>query len=235
MAAFSADKFLDFVSNYRSTNANHVKAMKLFTSQVNASLLDDAADWVVLYRTPMAAPASGALLVAKDKLASIWGCAASLIKDEEISELNKCLHTFEITTPARLRHFLSQTAHESGGGRYKEELADGSAYEGRSDLGNTQPGDGPRFKGAGYIQLTGRANYQAFASYIKDQNVMQGVSYVAAKYPFSSAGYWWQSNRMNALCDGSPSVEAVTRRVNGGVNGLEERTMYYNRCLKIIA
>jgi predicted chitinase len=235
MAAFSADKFLDFVSNYRSANANHVKAMKLFASQVNASLLDDAASWVVLYRTPVAASSSGALLITKDQLASIWGCAASLIKDDEISELNKCLHTFEITTPARLRHFLSQTAHESGGGRYKEELASGSAYEGRSDLGNTQPGDGPRFKGAGYIQLTGRANYQAFANYIQDQNVMQGVSYVAAHYPFSSAGYWWQSNRMNSLCDGNPSVETVTRKVNGGVNGLDDRVKYYNVCLKVIA
>ena len=68
-----ADKFLDFMGNYRSATANHVKAMKLLASQVNASLLDNAAGWVFLCRTPVAALSSAALLVAKDKMASIWG------------------------------------------------------------------------------------------------------------------------------------------------------------------
>jgi predicted chitinase len=140
-----------------------------------------------------------------------------------------------ITSVPRIRHFLSQTAHESGGGRYKKELASGWDYEGRSDLGNTRAGDGPRFKGAGYIQLTGRANYQDFANFIKDPAVMQGVDYVAEHYPFSSAGFWWQNNRMNELCDTNPSVRDVTLRVNGGTNGLEDREMYCQRSLKAIA
>ena len=63
---------------------------------------------------------------------------------------------------------------------------------------------------------------------------MQGVNYVADNYPFSSAGFWWFNNGMNALCDGNPSVEQVTRRVNGGYNGLEDRKMYYNRTLQVV-
>ena len=63
---------------------------------------------------------------------------------------------------------------------------------------------------------------------------MQGVDYVAEKYPFSSAGFWWQNNRMNQLCDQNPSVREVTLRVNGGTNGLDDREMYYQRCLQAI-
>jgi putative chitinase len=173
-------------------------------------------------------------IVSKTQLARIWDCGESLIDDSEVVELNRCLEQFEITTPVRLRHFLSQISHESGGGRYKKELASGDAYEGRKDLGNTQPGDGRKYKGVGYIQLTGRANYQAFANFIKDPKVMDGVDYVAQKYPFTSAGFWWNNNKMNQLCDKNPTVEEVTLRVNGGYNGLADRKKYYSRCLEII-
>ena len=161
------------------------------------------------------------------QLAEIWECAEYLIEAEEIVELNKCLERFDITTPNRIRHFLSQTAHESGGGKWKKELSDGKYLEGREDLGNFNEGDGPRYKGAGYIQLTGRYNYQKFSDFIKDPEVMNGYEYVAQNYPFTSAGYWWQSNNMNELCDTNPTVEQVTRRVNGGYNGLEDRKHYH--------
>lgn len=234
MASFSEEKFLDFVRNYKG-NPNQKAALLSFAQSIFAkdpSLLSDEAAWVVQYRTPVP-PNQVSVRVSKEQLATVWGCAPSLIADSEVAELNKCLEQFNITTPVRIRHFLSQTAHESGGGRWKQELASGAAYEGRTDLGNTQKGDGPRFKGAGYIQLTGRSNYQAFSNFIKDPNVMQGCAYVAERYPFASAGFWWMNNKMNALCDGNPTVEQVTKRVNGGYNGLEDRRMYYNRCLKV--
>ncbi|EAY04077.1 hypothetical protein TVAG_203810 [Trichomonas vaginalis G3] len=145
-----------------------------------------------------------------------------------LGDLNSCLARFEINNPARIRHFISQCSHESGNGRWTREIANGWAYEGRRDLGNTQPGDGPRFKGAGYLQLTGRANYQNFANYIQDQGVMQGVDYVADRYPWTCSGYWWMRNGMNGLCDSGASVEQVTRRVNGGYNDLEDRRAKYN-------
>ena len=71
-----------------------------------------------------------------------------------------------------------------------KEIADGWAYEGRSDLGNIEPGDGPRYKGAGVLQLTGRYNYQRLANGIGDQKVMDGVDYVSNTYPFTSACIW---------------------------------------------
>ena len=109
-----------------------------------------------------------------------------------LSDLNKCINKFGITTKARLRHFIAQTSHESGLGKWTQELGGTSycsKYDGRKDLGNTQPGDGCKYKGAGYIQLTGRYNYQKFANYIGDQKVMNGCSYVATNYPWTSAGY----------------------------------------------
>ena len=175
-------------------------------------------------------------LVSKYQLAGIWNCAESLIEDREVVELNDCLVTWDIIYPLRIKHFLSQTAHESGGGKWKKELSDGWYLEGRTDIGNTQPGDGPKFKGAGYIQLTGRANYQRFSDWKADDPLIMdiGCNHVADQYPFTSAGFWWTDNRMNELCDTNPSVEQVTLRVNGGYNGLEDRKYYYGRCDKYI-
>tara|TARA_R110000868_G_scaffold146563_3_gene367396 strand:- start:1136 stop:1945 length:810 start_codon:yes stop_codon:yes gene_type:complete len=173
-------------------------------------------------------------LVTAAELAYIWGRTTSSIPTSQVVDLNNCLKTFNITTKLRIRHFLSQISHESGGGKWTEELASGWDYEGRSDLGNTHSGDGPKYKGAGFIQLTGRANYQAFADYIKDPKVMNGVSYVAAKYPATSAGFWWHNNVMNAFCDTNPTVAQVTRRVNGGYNGLSDREAYFQKCREVI-
>lgn len=151
----------------------------------------------------------------------------------QLADLNYCCHRFAITTPARIRHFLAQVGHESGGLRWMLELASGDAYEGRKDLGNTQRGDGRRFKGAGAIQLTGRYNYQRFADFIRNQDVMDGAAYVATKYPFTSAGFWWHLNGMNAFIDNGASVRAVSARVNGRdpANGLNDRMAYYGRAM----
>lgn len=216
--------FLDAIK-YNKNTPEQIKAWEYLQQHIAPDILGEFAK---LYRT------KPAQLVSKEQLALIWGCSTKLIQDTEIVELNKCLNTFEITTPVRIRHFLAQISHESGGGRYKMELASGYAYEGRDDLGNTQFGDGPKYKGAGYIQLTGRANYQAFANYIKDPGVMSGAAHVAIMYPFTSAGFWWHSNAMNTLCDTNPTVDQVTLRVNGGYNGLDDRKIYYSRCCDVL-
>ena len=173
-------------------------------------------------------------MITKKQLSRIWDVSETTISDRIINDLNNCLLKFEINTPNRMRHFISQISHESGGGKWMKELASGDNYEGRKDLGNTQPGDGRKYKGAGFIQLTGRANYSDFSKYMNDPKIMDGVDYVALNYPATSAGFWWHNNKMNALCDRNPTVEEVTKRVNGGLNGLADRKVYYNRCLDII-
>lgn len=136
---------------------------------------------------------------------------------------------FGITTNLRLAHFLSQCAHESGGFKFVTEFASGAAYEGRKDLGNTQSGDGVKFKGRGYIQLTGRANYTKFSTFC-GEDCVANPELVAIKYPMMSAAYFFNSNGLWIVCDkghDDAAVTAVTKRVNGGTNGLADRLKHF--------
>ncbi|PSB27473.1 glycoside hydrolase family 19 protein [Chlorogloea sp. CCALA 695] len=152
----------------------------------------------------------------------------------QLNDLNSCLERFHINTPPRMRHFMSQIAHESGGLKWLKEIASGDGYENRLDLGNTFAGDGRRFKGGGALQVTGRANYQALCNYLKNPRVMEGCSYVSHVLPFTASGHWWMRNHMNSLCDLGATVEKITRKVNGGYNGLDDRKRYYAIASKVI-
>ena len=99
------------------------------------------------------------------------------------------------TTNIERAHFLAQCAHESVNFTAVREYASGKAYEGRKDLGNTQPGDGPRYKGRGYIQLTGRVNYRAFSKFVPE-NCEEYPELVADKYPMLSAAWFWTRPRL---------------------------------------
>jgi putative chitinase len=131
----------------------------------------------------------------------------------------------QINTPLRISHFLAQIGHESLDLRYSEEIADGSAYEGRADLGNTQPGDGPRFKGRGLIQLTGRANYTDYGQ-AKGRDFLTGTNPgLIASDPdlaVDVAAWFWNRNSLNKFAD-ADDVLTITRRINGGTNGLDDR------------
>lgn len=136
-----------------------------------------------------------------------------------------------INTPLRRAHFLAQLGHESGSFKYTEEIASGSAYEGRIDLGNTTDGDGERFKGRGLIQLTGRANYKAYGESISQDLTAAGNWTKVATDPSLAvdvAGWFWEANDLNALAD-SDDVKKVTKRINGGYNGLPDRKAYLKR------
>ena len=226
----------DFFNYYVGTDEQR-EAVALLEAAMAPELLQDSSPWVMKFREqPEPTPAAtGEQLVTLEQLAAIWECAPSLIKPAEIDEMNACLRRFEITTRDRIKHFLSQTAHESGGGKWKKELADGTAYEGRSDLGNTEPGDGPKFKGAGYIQLTGRYWATRLSEAVNDPKCVEvGCDHIAEAWPFTSAGLWWQWNSMNALCDQGADCLAVTKRVNGGVNGLADRQHYLEICERVL-
>ncbi len=130
-----------------------------------------------------------------------------------------------MTTMLRRAHFLAQVGHESGELRYTEEIASGAAYEGRADLGNTEAGDGPRFKGRGLIQLTGRANYEAFGKFC-GQDFCSGDAEARigtdATLAVQAAVWFWQTRKLNELAD-KDDVLDITKRVNGGLNGLDDR------------
>ena len=135
-------------------------------------------------------------------------------------------------TPLERAHFLAQTNHESGNFIYKEEIASGAAYEGRKDLGNTQAGDGKKYKGRGYIQLTGRANYKKFGP-AAGADFEGNPTIVASKYYADTACMFWKSNRLGAKCvdSSTTTIKIVTKRINGGYNGLDDRikkfTLYW--------
>jgi len=235
MAQITVDEFVNFFKYYKGEE-HQVAGVKELYRYLDLISKDDTSSWITIYRKgpKKTEPSTGEVYVTKAQLATIWGCSAELIHDYEIDEMNSCLEKYDITTVPRIRHFLSQTAHESGGGRYKKEIASGEAYNGRDDLGNTSPGDGPKYKGAGYIQLTGKYNYSRLAEYLDDPRVMEGVEYVAENLPFTSAGYWWEDNKMNELIDSGADVLAVTKRVNGGTAGLADRQHYYDICLRTL-
>lgn len=132
---------------------------------------------------------------------------------------------YDINTPLRQAHFLAQIGHESGELRFQEELASGAAYEMRADLGNTEPGDGRRFKGRGLIQLTGRANYTAFGRSVgQEANILRTPTIVATNLDLcvGAAGWYWHTRALNRFAD-EDKLRTITRRINGGYNGLAHR------------
>ena len=151
-----------------------------------------------------------------------------------LDPLNAAMAEFSINTPARQASFLAQLAHESGQLVYVRELASGAAYEGRKDLGNVQPGDGVRFRGRGLIQVTGRSNYAACGKALGLDLLAQPALLEQAINACRSAGWFWQSRGLNALADAGDQV-VVTRRINGGTNGLAERLAYFKVAQKVLA
>ena len=134
--------------------------------------------------------------------------------------------------------FLGQVAHESGELKWFHEFASGMEYDISRNpklakgLGNVNPGDGPRYKGRGPIQLTGRANYRACGKALgldlegnPDIAVEPGVA-------FRTAGWFWDTHGLNALAD-KEDYRLITRRINGGYNGYDDRVKYYERALKV--
>jgi putative chitinase len=147
--------------------------------------------------------------------------------------LNAAMNEAGITTKARQTAFLAQLAHESGGLRYFEEIASGAAYEGRRDLGNTQPGDGRRFKGRGPIQLTGRANYRAAGRALGIDLENNPRRAADPDVGFRIAAWFWKTRGLNALAD-QGNFREITRRINGGYNGYSDRVQYYQRAQRAL-
>jgi putative chitinase len=167
---------------------------------------------------------------------SIETVAAAMGAGKYAKPLEDACIRFGIVTPMQHAHFLAQVAHESDGFATATEYASGKAYEGRADLGNTQPGDGVRFKGRGLIQCTGRTNYLAYSldTYGDDRCVRNPA--MVAELPDAAlvAGWFWKTKRLNELAD-QDNVLKVTRRINGGTNGLADREKRLAEAKRLIA
>lgn len=159
-----------------------------------------------------------------------------------LPHLNAAMAEFGIDTLLRTAAFVAQLAHESGEFRWMEEIwgpTDAQRrYEPPSDLagrlGNTQPGDGKRFKGRGPIQLTGRANYERFGGLLGLDLIAAPEQAATPEVAFRIAGLYWKSRGLNELADAG-DFKAITRRINGGFNGLADRQKYYERAQAVLA
>jgi len=196
------------------------------------------------------------------KLAALKGH----IPDSVISMIPDTAAKFGITNPLRLAHFLAQCGHESGGfkavnenlnygakgllgtfpkyfnattaAQYerKPEMIASKVYGGRMGNGPESTKDGYKFRGRGYIQLTGKDNYTAFDKFV-DDDILGNPDLVATKYPLMSAAWFFNKNGLWAICDKGAdqgTVTAVTKRVNGGVLGLQDRIKHFKEYYNLL-
>ena len=174
----------------------------------------------------------------------------------------KAAMAFYKLTPIRAAHFFAQTAHETGEyklfsenlnysaaglqgtfGKYfpgtieesyarnPEKIAN-RVYADRMGNGNEASGDGWKYRGRGALQLTGKANYQAFSTYLNKPEIMDNPDLVATTYAFESAMYFFDKNKLWAMCDQGitdAAILAITKRINGGTNGLDHRKVLTNK------
>lgn len=153
------------------------------------------------------------------------------VTDELVSALNDTIVKYQIGTKLRICHFLAQVLHESGAFRYVEELASGDAYDTRTDLGNTKEkdGDGRTWKGRGLIQITGKTNYTTLAKEFKVDLLIHPELLEAYPLAAMSAGWYWNSRNLNAWADKDDLI-TITKKINGGLNGLSDRQMWLDKC-----
>lgn len=161
-----------------------------------------------------------------------------------IGPINAALEKYKINTRARVAAFIAQAGHESGSLQYVRELG-GDQYLSKYDtgklaeqLGNTpaKDGDGQLYRGRGLFQITGRANYRACSlALFGDERLLKSPEILEQPhYAADSAGWFWTTKRLNALADAGNFV-GITRRINGGLNGLVERRTFYDRALAVLA
>lgn len=138
---------------------------------------------------------------------------------------------FGITDPSILAMFLGQIMHESGGGIWLTELASGAEYENRKDLGNTVAGYGVKYKGRGFIQITGYFNYQAVTKALGHDFVNNPADLSQPKWAALSAAWFWSNHNLNAKAAPGTlaAFQACTKVINGGLNGEEDREMYWGK------
>lgn len=189
------------------------------------------------------------------------------IPDAVLDQLPNVISKFELNTPLRLAHFLAQCGHESGGFKLTQENLNYSAqglqgvfgkyfpgnleesyarqpqkiasrvYANRMGNGDEASGEGWKFRGRGFIQLTGKDNYKAFSAAI-NEDCVANPDLVSTKYPLASAAWFFHKNGIHKIADGGATdavVTSVTKRVNGGTIGLPDRIKHFKEYYSLLA
>jgi putative chitinase len=223
--------------------------------------------WGKLFGAPAPIPTPSVAPVVIPPSSFKLGALKGHIPDAVIAQIPETAAKFNITTPLRLAHFLAQCGHESGGfksvsenlnysvdglkrifGKYfpgdlaasyarQPEKIASRVYGSRMGNGDESTGEGYKYRGRGYIQLTGKSNYTGFAKFIGEDTVAN-PDLVATKYPLASAAFFFDSNKLWSICDkgaDTATVTAVTKRVNGGTIGLPDRIKHFNEYYKLLA
>ena len=183
------------------------------------------------------------MLITKEQLVKILPMSGKYA-DKMLPGLNETMERYQINTKLRIAAFIAQVGHESGQFVYLKELGN-NAYLAKYDtgslakrLGNTPEadGDGQKYRGRGLIQITGHDNYLSCSKGLfGDDRLLKTPELLEEpRYASLSAGWFWDSRKLNQFADMS-AFETITRRINGGVNGLAERVEFYNRALKVLA
>jgi putative chitinase len=184
-------------------------------------------------------------LIKPEHLAAISGRQITPLMRNLTDFINQICPSFEIDTPQEFAHFLAQGCHETDRFKTLREYATGNGYEGRLDLGNTQPGDGAKFKGRGIFQTTGRSNYLMLGikKERRDFFVNNPALLEQPEYAVWSACQYWADRKLNDpanhadsdvlkkkyrgnIIDVSP-VEFISIIINGGYNGIDDRKKFY--------
>lgn len=179
-------------------------------------------------------------MITIDQLKKICPLTKSSVLQQFVEPLNRWMGQYEISTSQRVRHFIAQVAHESGSFNYVRELESGSAYDTGAlavKLGNTPEadGDGQKFKGRGLIQITGKANYERCSkSLFGDLSLVSNPMLLELPdNAVRSACWFWSKSGLNAFAD-ADNIVVITKRINGGTNGLDERKRLYELAKKYI-
>ena len=180
-----------------------------------------------------------------DLLAKAMGYALPMQRYQELlPAMVECLRQAQCNTENRVAFLLANVAHETAGLVYSEEIASGEAYEGRADLGNTEPGWGVKYKGRGWLQLTGAENYRQFSQWAYEKGIAPTPTHffdhpelvADDRYVGLSTSWYWTVARpdINSLCDANDFTSVVIR-INGGTNGLDDRERRLVVCREVAA
>ncbi|WP_336341753.1 glycoside hydrolase family 19 protein [Pseudomonas atacamensis] len=155
-----------------------------------------------------------------------------------VSALNTAMQRYQIVGPQRPAAFIAQIGHESGQLRYVREIWGPTAaqvrYEGREDLGNTVPGDGRKYCGRGLIQITGRANYAKCGEELGLDLINHPELLEMPQHAAMSAAWFWKQKGLNDLAD-RDQFNTITRRINGGLNGLADRLALWEKARAVLS